>query len=83
MQLSRQAAQRTVGWGAGSESLIRSRWATRLSATLLRGIAQVYLDALPGLTHTGRPWTEASYGGVESLEHQIPEGLSAYELWVR
>jgi hypothetical protein len=83
LQLSRQAAQRTAGWGAGSEALIRSRWAARLSATLLRGVAQVYLDALPGLTHTGRPWSETGVDGRESLEHQIPEGPSAYELWVR
>ena len=82
-QLARQAAQRTAGWGTGSESLIRNRWATRLSATLLRGIAQVDLDSLPGLTHAGRPWTEAGDQGVESLEHQLPEGPSAYELWVR
>ena len=81
-QLARQAAQRTAGWGVGSEALIRSRWAARLSATLLRGVAQVYLDALPGLTHSGKPWAEAGLTGLESLEHQIPEGPSAYELWI-
>ena len=43
-QLARQAAQRTVGWGAGRESLIRGRWATRLSATLSGSGA-----GLPGL----------------------------------
>ena len=64
--------------GVGAVGLVLSRWAARLSATLIRGNAAVYRRA--GYTPPPSRPADPSPGGP--LAHLVPEGDSAFELWV-
>ena len=64
--------------GVGAVGLVVARWGARLSATLIRGNAAVYRRA--GYTPPPARAADPSPGGP--LAHLVPEGDSAYELWV-
>jgi len=77
---SREASLRNPLWGDAAAPLLLRRWSRRLSAILLRGIAQVLLEALPGPTPS-----DSSPGLVDplvALPQCIPEGASSYELFL-
>ena len=56
-----------------------SRWMARLSAALIRGNAAVHRRA----GYWPPPVVQAESGVGGPLAHMVPEGDSAYELWVR
>ena len=77
-QLARAYVRRTAGLDDSAMSAVVSRWACRLSATLLRGNAAALQHAgwaPPSLPRDAAPLSEP-------LSHAIPEGESAYELLV-
>jgi len=81
-RLAREHARHSLDLGAESGrdavGLIVSRWMARLSAALIRGNAAVHRRAgyCPPPTRASEP----APGGP--LAHLVPEGDSAYELWV-
>jgi len=65
--------------GRDGAGLLVARWMARLSATLIRGNAAVHRRA--GYCPPAARLSEPSLGGP--LAHLVPEGDSAYELWVQ
>ena len=83
--LLRRLARESLGLSADPSGLsdsigpVVSRWMARLSAALIRGNAAVHRRA--GYLPPPVVPAEAGIGGP--LAHMVPEGDSAYELWVR
>jgi hypothetical protein len=82
-RLAREHASQSLLLGpvTGREGggLLVARWMARLSATLIRGNAAVHRRA--GYCPPAARAAEPSSGGP--LAHLVPEGDSAYEVWVR
>ena len=77
-QLARAYVRRTPGFDDSALSAVVSRWATRLSAVLLRGNAAILRSA--GWTPRHGPRNAVHLSGP--LAHVVPEGDSVYELLV-
>ena len=77
-QLARAYVRRTAGLGDSALGAVVSRWACRLSATLLRGNAAALRHA--GWSPPRIPRDAVPLGGPPG--HAVPEGESAYELLV-
>ena len=81
-RFAREHVQRGTAVGerytSGAEALVLARWAARLSAALLRGNAAVHRRA--GYSPPARVAEDALPAGP--LAHLVPEGESAYELFV-
>ena len=77
-RLARAYVARAAGLGEDATGLVVSRWMARLSAALLRGNAAIYRRA--GYTPPAAFVAEGGDGGP--LAHLVPEGTSAYELYV-
>ena len=75
---ARAYVARTVGLGDDATGLVVARWGARLSAALLRGNAAVHRRA--GYAPVATLHSQATHGGP--LAHLLPEGESAYELYV-
>ena len=77
-RLARAYVAKTPGLGSDAVGLVVSRWAARLSAALLRGNAATLRRA--GFAPP-RP-CPVDLGDSVPLAHVVPEGTSAYELYV-
>ena len=76
----REACLRNLHWGDSAAPLLLRRWSRRLSALLLRGVAQVLLESLPGSPHLDTP-SPPGPSGI-AVPNCIPEGASSYELFL-
>jgi hypothetical protein len=77
-RLARAYVARAPGFGDDAVGLVVARWSARLSAALLRGNAAVHLRA----GYTTPVTLREECGGGPPLAHLLPEGESAYELYV-
>ncbi len=78
LRLARAYVVRALGLGPEATGRVMAHWAARLSAALLRGNAAVLRRA--GCTPP--PWTHVDVADGSPLARLVPEGPSAYELFV-